>query len=118
MKRSDWVGASFSCFLSVLQNFPIHELQCHRGLQEADFLKLLRSTFPHLPANVSFDLLKLDRNRILHPLNVDSLTPEHIYRANKLARTTALFIRLKVQQSASGSVRLHVALWCKSASFF
>ncbi|XP_030608831.1 uncharacterized protein LOC115796605 [Archocentrus centrarchus] len=89
----------------VFQNHPVHELQCQRGLQEADFIKLLRSTFPQLAANVPFDILTVDRNRKLVSLNVDSLTPEHIYMACKATRISVLFIRLKAPEKVQAGAR-------------
>lgn len=91
----DW-GDSFFSFLLVFQNYPLHKLQCHRSLQEDDFLELLRSTFPQLAANVPFDILTVDKNRKLQPLNVESLTPEQVYKAIDSSRINTLFIRLKV----------------------
>lgn len=73
------------------------ELQCPCGLQEADFLNLLRSTFPLLGADRAFDPLVTDRSgRKLLPLNVESFTPEQVCRA---AGPSALYLRLKVPQS-------------------
>lgn len=80
------------CF-SVYQMCPLHELMCPRGLQEADFVDLLRSTFPQLTADEPFDLFVSDKSRKLKPLKVRSLTTEEVERAT---RTSTLYIRLKV----------------------
>lgn len=80
------------CF-SVYQMCPLHELMCPRGLQEDDFVDLLRSTFPQLTADEPFDLFVSDKSRKLKPLKVRSLTTEEVERAT---RTSTLYIRLKV----------------------
>ncbi|XP_073330929.1 uncharacterized protein [Pagrus major] len=82
---------------SVYKKYPVLELQVRHGLQEADFLDLLSSTFPQLAAQKSFDLFTSDRSKRLHPLRVESLTPEEIYRSVRLngAGNSALYIRLK-----------------------
>ncbi|XP_038587317.1 zinc finger protein 37-like isoform X3 [Micropterus salmoides] len=83
---------------NVFQKYPVQELQCPRGLQEADFLDLLRSTFPQLAGdNKPFEVFKSDRSRRLQPLEVKTLTPEEIFRSIRLtgAGYSALYIRLK-----------------------
>lgn len=68
-------------------------------LQEADFLDLLRSTFPQLAGDDKrFHVFKSDRSRRLQRLKVKTLTPEEIYRSIRLtgAGHSALYIRLKV----------------------
>nr|XP_046236005.1 uncharacterized protein LOC124054270 isoform X5 [Scatophagus argus] len=77
---------------NVFQMCPVLELQCPRGLQEADFLHLLRSTFPQLAARRPFDFFTIDRTKTLQPLRVETRTPEEIHRA---AGHSALYIRLK-----------------------
>ncbi|XP_044039781.1 zinc finger protein 37-like isoform X2 [Siniperca chuatsi] len=86
---------------SVYKKYPLQELQCPRGLQEADFLDLLRSTFPQLAAEKPFDVFTSDRTRRLQPLKVKTLTPEEIYRSIRLtgAGNSALYIRLKGEQT-------------------
>ncbi|XP_034424710.1 zinc finger protein 853-like isoform X1 [Hippoglossus hippoglossus] len=83
----------------VFQKYPLQELQCRRGLQETDFLHLLRSTFPQLAAD--FDFFTTDRSRKLHPLKVETLTPEEIHRSIRSNGNSALYIRLKVQRVVS-----------------
>lgn len=82
----------------MFKKFPVQELQCPRGLQEPDFLSLLRSTFPQLAADKPFDVFTSDRSRRLHPLRVKTLTPEEICRTIRSmgAGNSALYIRLKV----------------------
>ncbi|XP_050925490.1 uncharacterized protein LOC108874563 isoform X6 [Lates calcarifer] len=77
------------------KKYPLQELQCPRGLQEAEFLNLLRFTFPQLETDKPFDIFTADRKRKLQPLNVKTLTPEQICRANK---RSVLYIRLKTQE--------------------
>lgn len=77
----------------------VQDLKCPRGLQEADFLDLLRSTFPQLAGDDKpFDMFKSDRSRRLQRLRVKTLTPEEIYRTMKSTgvEKTLLYIRLKV----------------------
>ena len=82
----------------VFKKFPVQELRCPPGLQEPDFLDLLRSSFPQLAAGKPFDVFRSDRTRRLQPLRVKTLTPEEIYRTIRStgARNSALYIRLKV----------------------
>ncbi|KAG7232590.1 hypothetical protein INR49_008363 [Caranx melampygus] len=81
----------------VFQTYPMRELRCPCGLQEADFLDLLRSTFPQLAANEPFDIFWSDRSRLLKPLKVKALTPEEISSTIKStgAGKSPLYIRLK-----------------------
>ncbi|KAM9328586.1 uncharacterized protein KZ484_019981 isoform 2-T2 [Pholidichthys leucotaenia] len=80
---------------AVFKQSPSQNLRVPRGLQEAEFLALLRSTFPQLSNDKPFDFFISDIRRRLHPLNVESRTPEKIYRVIKSARTSTLYIRLK-----------------------
>ncbi|XP_035506438.2 zinc finger protein 432 isoform X1 [Scophthalmus maximus] len=82
---------------NVFRTCPLQELQCPRGLRETDFLRLLRSTFPQLPADEPFDFFTTDRSRRLHSLRVRSLTPEEIQRSIRStgAGRSTLYIRLK-----------------------
>ncbi|XP_060922633.1 uncharacterized protein LOC132996308 [Limanda limanda] len=86
-------------FRSLYQKYPLHELQCPRGLRETDFLLLLRSTFPQLAAD--FEFFTTDRSRKLHPLKVKKLTPEEIRSSIRSNGTSALYIRLKEQRTVS-----------------
>ncbi|XP_054863636.1 uncharacterized protein LOC111585546 [Amphiprion ocellaris] len=81
----------------VFQKYPVHKLQCPRGLQEEDFLELLRSSFPQLADGEHFDVFTTDRTKRLLPLEVDSLTPDEINQVNRTNRNSALFIRLKTR---------------------
>ncbi|XP_022616621.1 uncharacterized protein LOC111233142 [Seriola dumerili] len=84
----------------VFQQCPVQELQCPHGLQEADFLDLLRSTFPQLAADKPFDFFTTDRSRTLQPLRVKTLTPEEICGTIRSigAGNSALYIRLKTEE--------------------
>ncbi|CAK6974733.1 uncharacterized protein LOC122974068 isoform X3 [Scomber scombrus] len=79
----------------VFQKYPLQELQCPLGLQEADFLNLLRSTFPQLAADNPFDIFITNKGRRLQPLSVETLTPEQIYSSIRSTGQSALYIRLK-----------------------
>ncbi|XP_035984815.1 uncharacterized protein LOC105919954 isoform X3 [Fundulus heteroclitus] len=76
----------------VEEEYPVHELPCRSGQQEADFLDLLRSTFPQLAPNTPFESFITDNSRRLQPLKVESFTPEQICVA---AGNSALYLRLK-----------------------
>ncbi|XP_022045011.2 zinc finger protein 250-like isoform X1 [Acanthochromis polyacanthus] len=102
--------ASQSDMLSntAFRKYPVQELQCPRGLQEEDFLVLLRSTFPQLAGEQPFDVFMTDRSRRLQPLNVETLTPEEICRVIGSAGNSALYIRLKTAEDpGSCSENLH-----------
>lgn len=98
----------------VFLKYKLRELRCPRDLQEADFLDLLRSTFPELAAEKHFDVLVTDRNRELQQLSVEALTPAEIHRAVSLTRSTTLFIRLKVPCDLGLSATL--ITWCFSGN--
>ncbi|XP_067436571.1 uncharacterized protein [Thunnus thynnus] len=83
---------------NVFQKYPLQELQCPLGLQESDFLDLLRSTFPQLAADQPFDIFTTDHSRKLQPLRVATLTPEKIYNRIRSTGYSALYIRLKEQE--------------------
>ncbi|MEQ2250192.1 hypothetical protein ILYODFUR_037298, partial [Ilyodon furcidens] len=76
----------------VDEEYPVHELQCCSGLQEANFLNLLRSTFPQLASHTPFESFITDSSKRLHPLKVESFTPEQICSA---AGNATIYIRLK-----------------------
>ncbi|XP_054881470.1 uncharacterized protein LOC129355872 [Poeciliopsis prolifica] len=84
---------------TVLKKYKSKRLRCPRGMQEADFLKLLRSAFPQLAAGAPFECLITNITKKLLPLNVESLTPEQISSA---AGNSALYIRLK---SSEGKIK-------------
>ncbi|XP_070404522.1 zinc finger protein 37 isoform X3 [Nothobranchius furzeri] len=82
----------------VFKKTPVQDLKCPRGLQELDFLHLLRSSFPQLADGEPFDLFKSDCSRKLLPLRVNALTPEEILKAfnwSGRCRRLPLYIRLK-----------------------
>ncbi|KAM4714019.1 uncharacterized protein FYW61_019127 isoform 2-T2 [Anableps anableps] len=89
----------------VFQRSPIQDFSCPRDLQESDFLDLLRSTIPQLATGEPFDLFITDTSRKLHPLMVNTLTPEEIYRAIKSSGNSALYIRLKTAVSPQSCSR-------------
>ncbi|XP_078138419.1 uncharacterized protein LOC144538173 [Centroberyx gerrardi] len=85
---------------------PVQKLKCPRGLQEADFLVLLRSRFPQLAGgNKPFDLFTVDSSRKLQPLKLKTLTPEEIHRSIKSSGKgrSALYIRLKAGEEHQAS---------------
>ncbi|XP_030608832.1 uncharacterized protein LOC115796606 [Archocentrus centrarchus] len=85
---------------TVFQNSPVQHLKCPRDLPEADFLGLLRSTFPQLANEEHVHFFKSSKNRLLQHLEVKSLTPEEIYQAIRSAGNSALYIRLKMTTPA------------------
>lgn len=82
--------------LSVFRKYPRQVLKCPGGLQEPDFVDLLRSTFPQLTGDKPFDILTSDRSGTLYPLSMTNLTPEGVYRTMKLLQHSGIYIRLKV----------------------
>ncbi|KAF3698186.1 hypothetical protein EXN66_Car013867 [Channa argus] len=83
---------------------PVRMLMCPRGLQQKEFLALLRSTFPEiLKGNQPFDAFLTDNLRRLEPLKVKTLTAEEIcksIRSNGKGRS-ALCIRVKRNNEAT-----------------
>ncbi|MEQ2168470.1 hypothetical protein GOODEAATRI_014762, partial [Goodea atripinnis] len=77
--------------------YPIHELKCPRGLQEMDFLDLLKSTFPQLADGQPFTVLALQGRKMI-PLKVDSVIPEEIRRASNSVRSPVICIQLTVRR--------------------
>ncbi|XP_038587324.1 zinc finger protein 37-like isoform X1 [Micropterus salmoides] len=77
-------------------------LRCPRGLQEPDFLKLLKSTFLQLKGQ--FDAFTADATRTLTPLKLKTLTPREIQRSIKSRGKgrSALYIRA---QKAKNSLK-------------
>ncbi|XP_007544789.2 uncharacterized protein LOC103132972 isoform X1 [Poecilia formosa] len=84
---------------TVLKRYKSKKLRCRRGMQEAEFLKLLTSTFPQLAAATPFEFLITNKTKKLLPLKVESWTPEQISSA---AGNSALYIRLK---SVGGNIK-------------
>ncbi|XP_031134024.1 zinc finger and SCAN domain-containing protein 2-like [Sander lucioperca] len=91
----------------ILKRCPMRRLTCPGGLQEADFLDLLRSTFPQLSGDDKlFDVLKSDERRRLLPLTVRTLTPEEIHRNISRTRSkSTLYIRLKGSRAGEDDSR-------------
>ncbi|XP_017294929.1 zinc finger protein 287 isoform X6 [Kryptolebias marmoratus] len=87
----------------VFMKSPIQDLKCPLGLPEADFLDLLRSTFPQLANGEPFDLFLTTKNRRLRPLKVKRVTPEEIDSAIRSSGHSALYVRLK----SAGGADLH-----------
>lgn len=79
----------------VLKKYTPHQLRCPRGLKEADFLDLLKTTFPQLAHGRPFNVLA-DEGGTLEPLRLESVTPEEISRRSN--RSPLLYIQLKVHQ--------------------
>ncbi|XP_068612229.1 zinc finger protein 485-like [Brachionichthys hirsutus] len=81
----------------ILNKRPTLRLKCARGLQEAEFLDLLKSTFPQLAGNKHFDMLAADKSRRLRPLNIKTTTPEEIHRSISATRRgkATLYIRVR-----------------------
>ncbi|XP_072232033.1 uncharacterized protein [Leuresthes tenuis] len=88
---------------AVFQKSPLQDLSCPGGLQESDFLELLRSTFPQLAAGEPFDLFITDKSRRLQPLQVKSLTPEEVFSTIRSSGNSALYIRLKTADDPQSS---------------
>lgn len=64
-------------------------------MREAEFVELLRSSFPQLEGDdKALELFKSDRSRRLQRLLVKSLAPVEIHKNNK--DKTLLYVRLKV----------------------
>ncbi|XP_008323118.1 uncharacterized protein LOC103389476 [Cynoglossus semilaevis] len=87
---------------AVFRKYRSHTLKCPSGLQEPDFLDLLRSTFPQLAPDVSFDFYTSSRSKRLYPLEVNTLTPEEIQRAIRSTGFSSLYIRVKGPQQVGG----------------
>lgn len=88
------------------QSFPEHrsssvlDLKCPRGLQEGEFVHLLRSSLPQLAGDdTKFHIYRRDRSKKLTRLRVKTLTPEGIFRSwsNTGVRKSLLYIKLKVK---------------------
>ncbi|XP_030018202.1 uncharacterized protein LOC115438612 isoform X3 [Sphaeramia orbicularis] len=95
---------------AVFQKCPVQDLQCPPGLQEADFLSLLSSTFPQLDVHEPFGVFTTDRSRRLQPLRVQTLTPEEICRrmSSVGAGSSALYIRPRTavdEQSSAAEIQ-------------
>ncbi|XP_041634807.1 zinc finger protein 436-like [Cheilinus undulatus] len=107
LKRRNRKRASLNIRVCLLQDSKINilkrgalksqlkEVKCPPGLQEADFLNLLRSSFPQLTGE--FETFTMDSTRRLTQLNLQTLTPEVIERSIKSTGKgrSALYIRVK-----------------------
>lgn len=106
----DFIGGNQTFYLNfdhssdfsapVFRKYPVQDLRCPRGLQEAPFLDLLRSRFPQLASGAPFDLFVTDNSRRLRALQVPALTPEQIHRTIRSGGNSALYIRLRVGGTA------------------
>lgn len=92
-----------------------------RDLGEEQFKQALRVHFPDLPED--FELCKVNSQRQIIPLQLESFTPDQIHSNNALGRS-ALYIRLKVSQLFSIILKYskhgctaHRPLLIKSASW-
>lgn len=88
-----------SFYLSVPERCPIQKLKCPTGLQEGDFIKLLKSSFPQLSGeDKCFDILLRDERQRLQPMKLKELSPEGI--DGNLSgvgwENSTMYIRLKV----------------------
>ncbi|XP_056156774.1 zinc finger protein 165-like [Lampris incognitus] len=86
---------------NVLRKYPVRKVKCPLGLQEPNFLGLLKTTFPQLAGdNQPFDTFAADRFRTLRPLKLEKMTGENIHKTLKStgAGRSALYIRLKAEQ--------------------
>ncbi|KAK2899479.1 hypothetical protein Q8A73_012608 [Channa argus] len=102
----------------VFKKYPVQELQCPRGLQEADFLDLLKSTFPQLAADKPFEICTTDRTKRLHPLKVNTLTPEEIHGTFKFSRPSTIFIQLKAQEGVKLNVEHFLRRTVDAAKYY
>ncbi|XP_037541752.1 zinc finger and BTB domain-containing protein 11 [Nematolebias whitei] len=85
-----------------LRRSSVLDLKCPRGLQEGEFVDLLRSTLPQLAGgDKKFNLYKSDRSKNLVRLKVKTLTPEKIYGSMNATgiRKTLLYIKLKTGEN-------------------
>ncbi|KAK2863390.1 hypothetical protein Q5P01_002923 [Channa striata] len=91
---------------NVLKNCRVLKIKCPRGLKEADFLDLLRATFPSLTGDKkTFDILTSNKTRRLQQLRLKTVTPEEIQRNVSCTgpRKSTLYIRLKAQNECQPS---------------
>lgn len=98
-------------FTSVPKRCPIQKLKCPTGLQECDFIELLKSSFPQLSrVDKCFDILLLDERQRLQPVKLKELSPEGIdHNLSSVGwENSTLYIRLKV------CYRQHLTRWSLS----
>ncbi|XP_015259528.1 PREDICTED: uncharacterized protein LOC107104122 isoform X2 [Cyprinodon variegatus] len=84
---------------SVLRRCKPRKLRCPRGMQEAELLKLLRSTFPKLRTEKPLEYFVTDSLRKLLPLKLEPVTPEGISAA---VGDSSLYVRVKKDRSIRG----------------
>lgn len=93
----------------MLEKYPIVEFQCACSLKEAEFLDLLRSTFPQLAGETLGFLAGNDAN--VKPIDIKNQTSDEISQSLRLAGNSFLCIQIKVRSSfLSGYVS--PMLWC------
>ncbi|XP_056156776.1 zinc finger protein 700-like [Lampris incognitus] len=95
---------------NVLQKFPVFEVKCPLGLQEPDFLILLKTTFPQLAGDDKpFGIFTINKFRKLEPLKLETLTPENIFKAlgPRGGGNTAVYIRLKAGEEDPHHLQLN-----------
>ncbi|KAK2863402.1 hypothetical protein Q5P01_002935 [Channa striata] len=102
----------------AFKKYPVQELQCPPGLQEEDFLNLLKSTFPQLAEDKPIEICTIDKTKRLHPLKVNTLTPEEIYGTFKFNKPSTIFVRLKAQEEAKLSVEDFLQRTVDPAKYF
>ncbi|KAM4713778.1 uncharacterized protein FYW61_018925 [Anableps anableps] len=92
---------------NAVKKCPLVSLKCPRGLQQWDFLDLLRSAVPQLAGDDKpFDILTSDKRRRLQRLTLKTVTPEEIVRNVKSMglRKPTFYIRLKTQKEAQEEI--------------
>ncbi|XP_041635809.1 zinc finger protein 813-like [Cheilinus undulatus] len=62
----------------ALRIHPVQKVECPLGLEEEDFVKLLRSRLPQLDGQTPFDIYKVNRKRKLVPVRIGKLTAEEV----------------------------------------
>uniref|UniRef100_A0A1A8EK47 C2H2-type domain-containing protein n=1 Tax=Nothobranchius korthausae TaxID=1143690 RepID=A0A1A8EK47_9TELE len=87
---NDWKIKTIS--KKMMKSLQFQLLQLPAGLQEAEFLSLLRSNFPLLAADGPYDFFVTNKSRKLQLLTVEAMTPEQVYGA---AGTSDLYLRPK-----------------------
>lgn len=92
---ADMVVMILSCS-PVYDGCPVRILKCPTGLQESDFLELLRSVFPVLQADRPLEFFTANVRRKMFPLRLNTVTPEEILGHVKSRGSCALFLRSKV----------------------
>ncbi|PWA28106.1 hypothetical protein CCH79_00018264 [Gambusia affinis] len=92
---------------NVVKKCPLVSLKCPPGLQELDFLSLLRSAVPQLAADDKpFHILTSDKRRRLQRLTLKTVTPEEIVRKVKSTRLRkiTIYIRLETKKETQEEI--------------